>query len=135
MNKFNQTKPLQWFGKPCLVLSWVWKSLQCVSISHFETLLSLQMYLYRFYHKVNRCLARYSPRATTTSQSINRAPNEPAMVRNAKFGGFWAKNPFFTGEIKSFVTHITKNPSRHLVQSFWSALDKMCKKMPIFGPK
>ena len=50
MNKFNQTKPLQWFGKPCLVLSWVWKSLQCVSISHFETLLSLQMYLYRFYH-------------------------------------------------------------------------------------
>ena len=36
--------------------------------------------------KVNRCLARYSPRATTTSQPINRAPNEPAMVRNAKFG-------------------------------------------------
>ena len=30
--------------------------------------------------KVNRCLARYSPRATTTSQPINRAPNEPAMV-------------------------------------------------------
>ena len=25
--------------------------------------------------KVNRCLARYSPRATTTSQPINRAPN------------------------------------------------------------
>ena len=37
-------------------------------------------------HKVNRCLARYSPRATTTSQPINRAPNEPAMVRNANFG-------------------------------------------------
>ena len=37
-------------------------------------------------NKVNRCLARYSPRATTTSQPINRAPNEPAMVRNAKFG-------------------------------------------------
>ena len=36
--------------------------------------------------KVNRCLARYSLRATTTSQPINRAPNEPAMVRNAKFG-------------------------------------------------
>ena len=36
--------------------------------------------------KVNRCLARYSPRATTTSQPINRAPNEPAMVRNANFG-------------------------------------------------
>jgi len=38
------------------------------------------------FSKVNRCLARYSPRATTTSQPINRAPNEPAMVRNANFG-------------------------------------------------
>ena len=37
-------------------------------------------------NKVNRCLARYSPRATTTSKPINRALNEPAMVRNAKFG-------------------------------------------------
>ena len=46
-------------------------------------------------YKVNRCLARYSPRATTTSQPTNRAPNEPAMNKNAKFGRFWAKNPFF----------------------------------------
>ena len=38
-------------------------------------------------HKANRCLARYSPRAT--SQPINRAPNEPAMVRNANFGPNW----------------------------------------------
>ena len=38
------------------------------------------------FNKVNRCLARYSPRATTTCQPINRAPNESAMVRNAKFG-------------------------------------------------
>ena len=38
------------------------------------------------YEKVNRCLARYSPRSTTTSQHINRAPNGPAMVRNAYFG-------------------------------------------------
>ena len=38
------------------------------------------------FYKVNRCLARYSPRATTTGQPINRAQNEPAMVRNAKFG-------------------------------------------------
>ena len=35
---------------------------------------------YRNYHKVNRCLARYSPRATTINQPTNRAPspNEPA---------------------------------------------------------
>ena len=38
------------------------------------------------YDKVNRCLARYSPRTTTTSEPIKRAPNEPAMVRNANFG-------------------------------------------------
>ena len=43
---------------------------------------STNLYIY----KGNRCLARYSPRAKTTSQPINRAPNEPAMVRNANFG-------------------------------------------------
>ena len=60
----------------------------------------------------------------------------PKMNKNAKFGRFWAKNPFFTGEIKSFVTHITENPPRHLVHiGFGRALDKMCKKMAIFGPK
>ena len=30
------------------------------------------------YNKVNRCLARYSPRATTTNRLTNRAPNKPA---------------------------------------------------------
>ena len=53
--------------------------------------------------KVNRCLARYSPRATTTKRPINRAPNRPAwpgpnwpkMPIWAKFSCFWAKNPFF----------------------------------------
>ena len=39
-----------------------------------------------FYYKVNRCLARYSLRATTTNRPTNRATNEPAMVRNANFG-------------------------------------------------
>ena len=29
-------------------------------------------------NKVNRCLARYSPRATTTKRPTNRAPNKPA---------------------------------------------------------
>ena len=29
-------------------------------------------------YKVNRCLARYSPRATTTNRPANRAPNKPA---------------------------------------------------------
>ena len=30
-------------------------------------------------YKVNRCLARYSPRATTTNRPTNRAPNEGAI--------------------------------------------------------
>ena len=30
------------------------------------------------FYKVNRCLARYSPRATTTNQPTNRALNKPA---------------------------------------------------------
>ena len=30
------------------------------------------------YNKVNRCLARYSPRATTTNRPTNRALNKPA---------------------------------------------------------
>ena len=54
-------------------------------------------------HKVNRCLARYSPRATTTNQPTNRATNEPARPGQndqqcqfwAKFGRYQAKNPDF----------------------------------------
>ena len=55
--------------------------------------------------KVNRCLARYSPRATTTNWPTNRAPNEPAWPGSnwqkcsfwTKFGCFWAKNPNLCG--------------------------------------
>ena len=39
-------------------------------------------------HKVNRCLAIYSPRATTTNQPTNRAQNEPARP-----GTKWPKMP------------------------------------------
>ena len=95
-------------------------------------------------HKVNRCLARYSPRATTTNRPTNRALNSLHGLAQidqkcqfwAKFGRFWAKNPFFTGEIKSFVTHITENPPRHLVHIvFWSVIGQNVQKMAIFGPK
>ena len=43
------------------------------------------------YNKVNRCLARYSPRATTTNQ------NDQKCRFWTKFGHFWAKNPNFYG--------------------------------------
>ena len=42
----------------------------------------------------------------------------------------------FTGEIKSFVTHITENAPRHLVHiGFWSGIGQNVLKMAIFGPK
>ena len=96
-------------------------------------------------HKVNRCLARYSPRATTTSRPTIRAPNKPAWPgpnwpKMPILGQIWSflgkKSFFFTGEIKSFVTHITENPPGHLVHiGFWSGIGQNVWKMAIFGPK
>ena len=60
------------------------------------------------------------------------------MNKNANFGPnlvvLGQKILIFTGEIRSFVTHITENPPRHLVViGFWSPWDEMGKNMPIFG--
>ena len=57
----------------------------------------------------------------------------PKLTKNANFGpnlvAFGQRILFFTGEIKSFVTHITENPPGHLVHIvFGRAWDKMCKK-------
>ena len=62
------------------------------------------------------------------------------MNENAIFGPnlafFGHKIVIFTGGSKSFGTHVTEKPPRHLVRIvFGQALDKMCKKMAIFGPK
>ena len=56
-------------------------------------------------HKVNRCLARYSLRATTTNRPTNRAPNKPAWP-----GPNWPKMPIL-GQIWSFLG---KNPFFYL---------------------
>ena len=48
-------------------------------------------------NKVNRCLARYSPRATTTNRPTNRARNEPARP-----GPKWTNKPIL-GKIWSFL--------------------------------
>ena len=48
-------------------------------------------------NKVNRCLARYSPRATTTNRPTNRALNKPAWP-----GQNWPKMPIL-GQIWSFL--------------------------------
>ena len=73
-------------------------------------------------YKVYRCLARYSPRATTTNQPTNRAPNEsagPICAQEIIFWGtngcFWAKHPnYFEREQKLWYPHIWK-PPRHIV--------------------
>ena len=62
------------------------------------------------------------------------------MNKNANFGPnlvvLEQKNLIFTGEIKRFVTHITKNPPRHLVHiGFWSGIGQNVQRMAIFGPK
>ena len=44
--------------------------MQCSGVRNF-------IYFQSIYYKVNRYLARYSPRATTTNQPTNRATNEP----------------------------------------------------------
>ena len=87
--------------------------------------------------KVNRCLARYSPRHNhqpTHQQGTKWASNGQKCQFQAKLGCFWAKN--LTGEIKSFVTHITENPPRHLIHIvFWSGIGQNVQKMAIFGLK
>ena len=49
---------------------------------------------------------------------------------------FGQKILIFTGESKSFGTHITEKTPRHLVCIvFWSGMGRNGQKMPIFGPK
>ena len=49
------------------------------------------------------CLARYSPRTTTTNQPTKRAPNEPARPLCAKESIFWGQKwPFWGQTSKSF---------------------------------
>ena len=57
----------------------------------------------------------------------------PKLTQNANFGPnlvvFGQKILFFTSEIKSFVTHITENPPRHLVHIvFWSGIGQNVQK-------
>ena len=55
------------------------------------------------------------------------------MNKNANFG---QKFQFFPGESKSFVTHITENPPRHLVQiCFWSGIGQNVQKMAKMAQK
>ena len=82
------------------------------------------------YYKVNRCLARYSPRATTTNQPTNRAPNEPARpifaqesILWGKNGRFWAKHLNYFGIEQMFLYPHIRKPIRHLIPIVsWSGI-------------
>ena len=79
----------------------------------------------------------------TTNPPIGHQMSRQGLAQNdqncqfwATFGRFGAKNPFFSGKIKSFVIHITQNPPRHLVHIvFWSGIGQNVQKMAIFSPK
>ena len=58
-----------------------------------------------YLHKVNRCLARYSPRATTTNQTTNRAPIEPTRTK-------CAQESIFSQETIAFVKKTVKAQKR-----------------------
>ena len=79
------------------------------------------------------------PTNPPTGHQMNRqglSKSEQICQFWAKLGCSWAKILIFTGEIKSFVTHITENPPKHLVHIvFWSGIGQKVQKMAIFGPK
>ena len=59
-------------------------------------------------HKVSRCLARYSPRATTTKEPTDRAPNEPALFPSK---GRFCKKKNLPKRQKFFPHHTVGAPS------------------------
>ena len=127
--------PLLRIDLPCRILS-------ASALLWFAQLLSSRraLFLLRAAAKqqVNRCLARYSPRATTTNQMSRQglAQKEQKCHFRAKLGLFWAKNPNFYWRNQKFCHPHTENPPRHLVHiGFWSDIGQNVQKMAIFGPK
>ena len=106
-----------------------------------------------YYIKVNRCLARYSPRGSTTNQTTGHQMSRPICAEKAYFGPNLAvvgpKILIFMGVSKSFGTNITENHKDNLFASFFGQpLDQMGQKCrylaqnaslgqiwPFLGPK
>merc|ERR1711973_597464 len=106
-------------------------------------------------YKVNRCLARYSPRATTTNQMSRQglAQKEQKCHFRAKLGLFWAKNPFFYWRNQKFCYPHNRKPTeapcsycflvRHWTKcskngNIWPKMTKNADFGPnlaVFGPK
>ena len=99
-------------------------------IATYDFVCAARMLSIAHFHKVNRCLARCSLRHNhqPTHQQGTHGKAWQKCKFQVKFGRFWAKDPNFIGEIKSFVIHITKN---HLDTLFalvfgraWDEMDK-----------
>ena len=113
--------------RPCIYAWWFWGQ------PHMKQSVALNT------DKVNRCLARYSPchnHQPTHQQGTKWASNGQKCQFRLNLVVLGQKILFFTREIKSFFTHITKKPPRHLVHIvFWSGIGQNVQKMAIFGPK
>ena len=57
---------------------WPWHVALIKEVIILFDLKVLEASIFTSNYKVNRCLARYSPRATTTNRPTNRALNKPA---------------------------------------------------------
>ena len=82
--------------------TWIWTaSYKCSRVSlaggGTKTVCFKHTVINAIQHKVNRCLARYSPHVTTTNRPTNRALNKPAWP-----GPNWPKIPVL-GQIWSFL--------------------------------
>ena len=97
----------------------------------------------RWLNKVNRCVARYSPRATTTNRPTTGhwislhglAQIDQKCQFWAEFGRFWAKILFLLENQKFCYPH-NGNPPRHLVHIvFWSKHWTKCAKNGNIWPK
>ena len=81
--KFDVPQTLQFIFGPDQHISVIWGSPFQETLVHYTVHTLIKD---KWMDKVNRLLARYSPRATTTNQPTNTAPNEPA-----KLGRKWPK--------------------------------------------
>ena len=81
-----------------------------------------------------------APQQPTNPQTGHQMTKMTKMTKNANFGPdlvvLGQKILIFTGESKSFGTHITEKPPTHLVCIvFWLGLGRNGPRMRIIGPK
>ena len=115
-------------------------TLQCHSRCFYYILSTAEkkILLLIIYHKVNRCLARYSPRATTTNQISRQglAQKEQKCHFRAKLGLFWAKNPNFYWRNQKFCYPHNRKPTQApCSHCFFLGIGQNVQKMAIFGLK